>query len=92
MKIAHIRYFWEGKNDRHYYKSDAAYTPMHMHDHVWTPKNTIRILATVTRDTKTTSPTFNRWYAQVGTKNKSEPLMSLADAKAWVEVVERMTR
>lgn len=92
MKIREVRYFWDGKQDRHYYQCELTYDVMSLGGTQFSPKSTVRVLATVTRDTKTKSPTFNRWFASLRTGLKSEPLMSLGDAKAWAEVVERMNR
>lgn len=65
------------------------------------PHSTVKtkhLLGTVTLCNDYSSPHFNRWFAEVIPPHmgdeviKSGPLMSLADAKAWVEVMERMNR
>ena len=59
-----------------------------------TDRTVERTLGTVTRVADTKSPYFNRWFAVLhrGKEIKSDPLMSLRDAKAWLEVIERMNR
>ena len=92
------RWFWKGKQDRHWYT--------HAYEQHWRtnylayveplskPKTVERTLGTVTRVADTKSPYFNRWFAVLhrGKEIKSDPLMSLRDAKAWLEVIERMNR
>lgn len=89
--------FWEGKQDRHWYRERRQRrTPSGMSG-LWSPQEVRHLLGTVTRDAKTNSPTFNRWFAVVHVQLGhpvvlSDPLYSLAEAKAWVEVISRMNK
>jgi hypothetical protein len=91
-------WFWEGKGDRHWYKYRFTLT-YRFHragepEHFLKPQEVGAVLGTVTRVRDTRSPYFNRWFAVLhkGKELKSDPLMSLRDAKAWLEVIERMNR
>lgn len=93
------RWYWEGKQDRYWYKH--SYITKYVIDgvdNVIPPKLVEQVLGTVTRVSDTRSPHFNRWFAELYRpallKNhiKSEPMLSRNDAKAWLEVIERMNR
>ena len=95
-----VRYEWKHHRNgrRHWYERKWFVAWNIGPDLRQSNKESSILLATVTLCADHSSPHFNRWFAEVYAKKhsaghtKSEPLMSLADAKAWVEVIERMSR
>ena len=91
-------WYWDGKQDRYWYKQ--SYMVKYVIDGVDAPtvippREIQRVLGTVTRVADTRSPFFNRWFATLHTAGdnvNSEPMYTRDDAKAWLEVIERMNR
>jgi hypothetical protein len=96
--ISELKYYWEShrSGSRHWYKKSwmRSYSDPSTARAI-PPRGHQSQLGTVTRNGDIKSPYFNKWFAVCHALPKdilSGPLPSLVEAKAWLEVVERLNR